>query len=148
MSWHNLGIITPTLQWQLYNVPVIGTESFMVRSSWTIPPFYKMRAYLGQFFATTTEVIGTKRIYPIKDADQGIELIIPDDFKNNGQITRYIGIQLAHPYRVGMRAYDWQVSLDEFMPTPNSGNSSTGTNSILSNNADSVVFPGMTPGLF
>jgi hypothetical protein len=147
VGWHNLGVLTPTLQWQLYNIPVIGTESFMVRSSWTIPPFYKMRAYLGQFFATTTEVVGTKRIYPIKDADQGIELLIPDDFKNNGQITRYIGIQLVHPYRVGMRSYDWQVSLDEFMPDPTAGSS---TNSQTSSNASTInsVFPGATPGFY
>lgn len=151
MGWSTLGTLTPTLEWQLYNVPVIRTESFMVRSSWSIPPYYKMRAYLGQFFSTTTEAIGVKRIYPLKDVDRGIELVIPDDLKNNGQIIRYIGIQLAKPYRVGIRTYDWQVSLDEFMPDPRSGasnaadtNSPTGGNATTSNS----VFPGVTPGLY
>lgn len=137
MNWSNLGTITPTLQWQLYDVPIVGTESFRIRSVWTIPPFYRMKAYLGQFFATTEDVTGIRRIYPIKDKSQTIELPIPEDFKRNGQLTRYIGIKLAPRSKLGLYRYDWQVSVDEFVgENPPEGKSGA------------FILPGQIPGLF
>lgn len=134
-TWSSLGAITPTLRWQLYEVPVVGTETFRVRSTWTIRPYWKMRAYLGQFFSTTTDVTGWKRIYPIKDTNPTIDLLIPEDFKRNGQITRYIGIKLGGTR--GSYAHDWQVELDKFVgdsPPVTSGGTS--------------FLPGQIPGLF
>jgi len=115
MSWSSIGTRTPTLEWQLYDVPVIQTETFRVRNFWTVLPFYRARAYLGQFFGTVTEVVGVQRIYPVKDVHPIIELSIPEEFKANGYLTRYIGIKLAPTSRIGLYRYDWQVELDEFM---------------------------------
>ena len=57
MAWTSIGIKKPTLDWQLYDSPVVGTETFKISSTWSIPPFYKLRAYLGQFFDTDEVVI-------------------------------------------------------------------------------------------
>lgn len=138
MAWNSLGTLTPTLEWQLYDVPVVGVESFRIRSAWTIPPFYRMKAYLGQFFATTEDVTGIRRIYPIKDKSPTIELLIPEDFKRNGQITRYIGIKLAPRSKLGLYRYDWQVWVDEFVGETLSASGSGGA----------FILPGQIPGLF
>lgn len=114
MAWNSLGRKTPTLEWQLYDIPVV-VETFRIKNFWTIALFYKMRGYLGQFFGTITEVTGVRLIYPTKDVYSTIDLTIPEDFKNNGYIIRYIGIKLAPTSRIRLYPYDWQVELDEFM---------------------------------
>ena len=137
MSWSSLGTpIIPTTQWQLYDVPVIEVETFKVKSDWSIQPYWRMRAYLGQFFGTTTEVFGVRRIYPIKDTDQIIDLVIPEDFKKSGQTLRHIGIKLGIYSRLGSFAHDWQVALDGF-----SGSSPTAS-------SGTTILPGQIPGLF
>lgn len=115
MDWANLGSITPVPEWELFNTPVIGTELFRVRNYWTVKPYYRLYAYLGQFFATSNEVLVSRRIYPFKDTAQDIELLIPQDLKNSGIITRYIGIKLALPRKAGTYNHDWRVELDEYM---------------------------------
>lgn len=137
MNWNSLGSITPTTEWQLYNVPVVGVELFRIQNFWTIKPYYRMRAYLGQFFGTIDEVLISRRIYPFKDSIQEIQLLIPSDFKNAGIITRYIGIKLATPYKIGYYAHDWNVRLDEY----------AGENMQVDVN-NSNIFPGQIPGLF
>lgn len=96
-----------------------------------------MKAYLGQFFAVG-EPTGIRRIYPNKDADPTIELAIPEDFKREGQLTRYIGIKLAPRSKLGLYRYDWQVSVDEFV----------GKHSPVSGNGGAFILPGQIPGLF
>lgn len=138
MSWTSLGSKVLTPEWQLFNIPVVGTELFRVKNTWTIKPVYRMRAYLGQFFGTTDEVlVSTKRIYPYKDLHENVELLIPEDLKEAGIITRYIGIRLYIPSRVGIAEYDWQVELEEYT-----------ANLVKTNQTDRDVFPGQIPGLF
>ncbi len=117
MGWSNIGVITPNINWQLYPITTVGSESFRITSHWNIKPYYKLSAYLGQFFVvgSTVEVL-TKpgKIYPIKDTKQVIELIIPKDYKDDGIITRDIGIKLSYP-RLGVYTHDWQVEIDEYL---------------------------------
>lgn len=113
MGWISLGIRQPTLDWQLYDNPVVGTEMFKISNTWSIPPFYKLRAYLGQFFVAN-EVIVFGLIYPIKDNQRVIELKIPDDFQLKGLTTRHIGIKLGYVNKLGLYPYDWEVQLWEF----------------------------------
>lgn len=138
MSWTSLGSKVLTPEWQLFDIPVIGTELFRVKNTWTIKPVYRMRAYLGQFFGTTNEVfVSTKRIYPYKDLFENVELVIPQDLKESGVITRYIGIKLYIPSRVGVAEYDWTLELEEYTA------SSTKTQQ-----TNTGIFPGQIPGLF
>ena len=113
MAWTSIGIKKPTLDWQLYDSPVVGTETFKISSTWSIPPFYKLRAYLGQFF-DTDEVVIFGLIYPTKDNKRIVELKIPDAFQLKGLTTRYIGIKLGHISKPGLYPYDWEVNLHEF----------------------------------
>lgn len=115
MAWSTLGSRTPTLEWQVFDIPVISTEAFRITNRWSIPPYYKMQAYLGQFFGTTAEVFTSKIIYPTKDRLYTVELKIPEDFRNHGILTRYIGIKLGGYRRIGLLNYDWQVEIDEFI---------------------------------
>lgn len=97
-----------------------------------------MRAYFGQFFGTTDEVlVSNKRIYPYKDLRETVELSVPQDLKESGIITRYIGIKLYIPSRVTIAEYDWTLELEEYTA------SSTKTQETNSN-----IFPGQMPGLF
>jgi hypothetical protein len=121
MAWDSLGKITPTLQWQLWNAPVIGTETFKVVSTWNIPPFYRLRAYLGQFFATVDEVVISRKIYPYKDTGRVLDIPIPIDLKKSGEITRYIGVKLGS-IGMGMYQYDWQIELFEYLDNGTSTN--------------------------
>lgn len=115
MKWNSLGTKKPILNWQLYDIPVIGVELFRVTNHWNILPYYRMKGYLGQFFSTTTDVVQPITIYPIKGVQQLIELPIPQDLKNAGNITRYIGIKLAFPFKTGNFGYDWMVELEEYI---------------------------------
>lgn len=137
MIWTSLGSKLLTENWQLYDVAVISTELFKVKNFWTIKPAFRMRAYLGQFFSTTEEVLVSKRIYPFKDSDEIFTLPIPQDFRDNGNLTRFIGIKLSIPSRAGYVQYDWRVELEEFTPILAS-----------SSQADTNILPGQIPGLF
>lgn len=138
MSWTSLGSKVLTPEWQLFDVPVIGTELFRIKNTWTVKPVYRMRAYLGQFFGTTDEVlVSTKRIYPYKDLHETVELPIPQDLKESGIITRYIGIKLYIPSRVGVTQYDWSLELEEYIAS---------STKIQQTNTD--IFPGQMPGWF
>lgn len=117
MNWSNLGSIYPVPEWELFNIPVIDTELFRVRNYWTVKPYYRLYAYLGQFFANTDEVLVSRRIYPFKDTAQNIQLPIPQDLKDSGIITRYIGIKLALPSKAGTYNHDWRIELDEYVST-------------------------------
>lgn len=115
MQWSSLGVVKPTLQWQLYNVPVVGTETFRVTQALNVRSFYGMKAYVGQFFGSIDQVLVSKTIYPRVDIKEFIELKIPQEFKDAGNITRYIGIKLGNPRRLGVTAYNWTVELEELM---------------------------------
>lgn len=138
MSWTSLGSKVLTPEWQLFDIPVIGTELFRIKNTWTIKPPYRMRAYLGQFFGTTDEVlVSTKRIYPYKDLRETVELLIPQDLKESGIITRYIGIKLYIPSRVTIAEYDWTLELEEYTAS-----------SIKTQQINRNILPGQIPGLF
>ena len=114
MGWISLGTRKPTFEWQLYDSPVTDIEVFKVSNTWTISPFYRLRAYLGQFFVAN-EVITSIVIYPVKSVDRVIELQIPERFKQSGLTTRYIGIKLGNISKPGLYPYDWEVQLWEFV---------------------------------
>lgn len=113
--WSSLGIIQPTLDWQIYNVPTIGCETFRITNVVNVVSLYGMRAYLGQFFYNLDQVLVSKRIYPHTDTKQMIELLIPDDFKAQGNITRYLGIKLGKSRKLGVTTYNWTVEIEEFL---------------------------------
>jgi len=115
MAWSSLGTISPNFAWQLFSVPVTGIETFRITNSWSFPPFYGLRAYLGQFFGTSDLVLTSTRIYPVNDTHQLIELNIPEDFKQAGIVTRHIGIKLGHVKKIGLYQYDWQVEISQFL---------------------------------
>ena len=141
MNWNSLGIIKPTFEWQLYDLAIVGSEIFRVTNTWTIPPFYRLRAYLGQFFATN-EVIISSRIYPFKNIHRIIELKIPDDFKQDGIITRYVGVKLGNINKLGLYPYDWQVELWEYLEINANDSQSTHIFSFTDtnlNNSDSIT---------
>lgn len=115
MQWNSLGAIQPTLNWQFYNVPTIGCETFRITNIVNVQSFYGMRAYLGQFFYTLDQALVSKRIYPHTDTKEIIELPIPQDFKADGNITRYLGIKLGKPRRSGVIAYNWTVEIEEIL---------------------------------
>lgn len=115
MQWNSLGIIQPTLDWQIYNVPTIGAETFRVTSIVNMKSLYGMRAYLGQFFYNLDQALVSKRIYPHTDTKEIIELPIPQDFKTEGNITRYLGIKLGKPKRLGVITYNWTVEIEEYL---------------------------------
>lgn len=114
MGWSSIGILSPTINWQTYNVATIGSETFRITNHWNIKPYYKLSAYLGQFFVVNTEVVRPVKIYPIKDTKQIIDLPIPYGYKEDGIIVRYIGIKLSYP-RLGIHSHDWQVEIDEYL---------------------------------
>jgi len=116
MDWARIGApIIPDLNWQFFDQPVIGSETFKITNTWSIRPYYKMKAYLGQFWANSEEVSGVRRIYPIKDTKQIITLEIPEEFKDEGLILRYIGVKLARPLP-STASYDWRIELEVFQP--------------------------------
>lgn len=104
----------PNLDWQLYNVPVIDTETFRVTNNWNIEPVYRLNAYLGQFFGTVDEVLISNKVYPFKEIKSIVNLVIPKDLREAGITIRYIGIKLGYP-RVELFNYDWQVTVDEYL---------------------------------
>ena len=115
MQWNSLGVIQPNKEWQIYNVPTIGVETFRVTSVVNVRSLYGMRAYLGQFFYNLDQVLISKRIYPQVDNKQIVELPIPEDFKAQGNITRYLGIKLGNSRKLGVVAYNWTVEIEEFL---------------------------------
>lgn len=115
MQWNSLGVMQPKLQWQLYNVPVIGTETFRITHATNVQSLYGMKAYLGQFFGSIEQALISKTIYPRTDIKEIALLNIPTELKDAGNITRYIGIKLAKPRRLGVTAYNWHVELEELL---------------------------------
>ncbi len=115
MQWNSLGIIQPSLSWQIYNVPVISTETFRVTSLTNVRSFYGMKAYLGQFFSTLDQVLVSKTIYPRTELKEIVTLAIPQDLKAEADITRYIGIKLGNPRKLGVTAYNWTVEIEELL---------------------------------
>lgn len=113
--WSSLGIIQPTKEWQIYNVPTIGGETFRITNIVDVVSLYGMRAYLGQFFYNLDQVLVSKPIYPYTDRKQLVELAIPDDFKAQGNITRYLGIKLGKSRKLGVTVYNWTVEIEEFL---------------------------------
>lgn len=113
MSWYPLGTVTPSLtEWQLF-----GTPSFseLFRATYLGPiESISSFAWFRSYYATD-EVSEAIRLYP-KTERQIIESVIPEAFKQAGQVVRFFGVRKRSRYRsIGIAPdSNWQVVLEEW----------------------------------
>ena len=112
MAWHPLGTINLTYEWQLFNAPVVGGESFRIRQSWGTPTKPYGKCLIAQFYNQPQEIYGIRVFYATTDL-KIIELAVPLDFQFSGMTTRFIGLKLV-TYRSSFGS-GWQVSVDQFV---------------------------------
>lgn len=110
MTWSSLGTVTLTYDWQLLELPAVGTEMFRISQSWRVKPCRK--ALISQVYAIPYEFFGTRYFYPSQEI-KDIELPIPKAFLEKGINTRYLALKMS----LWAESIDcsWEVTVDEFI---------------------------------
>jgi hypothetical protein len=112
MSWTELGYVIPRYEWQTLNLPVVGSETFRIRQSYSDRPIgYGL---IGQAFSNSPldDFVGVRKIYPVQSESRILTLSIPEDFKLQGLTTRYIVVKMHRYTRVFN--FSWRVYVDVF----------------------------------
>lgn len=111
--WRRLGTIRPQLTWSLLDTPTLS-ETFRLSYS-GIDTNLSSYAYLRQYFSND-EVLPSSKLFP-KREKLILELPIPQAFKDEGVIIRYLGI-----IRIPRKKYgfiypdsDWQLTIEEWI---------------------------------
>jgi hypothetical protein len=110
MGWTSLGALTLNQEWQSFEGAAIGSETFRIRQEFGSKPIGK--AWIAQTFAIGNDFYGFHPIYPNKDNSLIVTLTIPEDFKREGLIVRYLVAKMA--VRTRVFNLDWRLTLEAF----------------------------------
>ncbi|MBE9179109.1 hypothetical protein IQ268_11105 [Oculatella sp. LEGE 06141] len=108
MPWATLGTITPSIEWQTFNLAVTDTETFRIIQSWSKRPINACT--IAQFFPTFQAQTGFRRIYP-NERHIILDLRIPSEFRKQSIITRSIQIRRRLPEVANA---GWAVEIQAF----------------------------------
>jgi hypothetical protein len=111
--WRSLGSITPTLTWQLFNIPTTG-DTFRVTYGGNLARANTF-AYLRQYLSNN-EVTKSIQLYP-KPQQEVIELPIPLALRNTGQFVCYLGAMKfpARRFRYQLPDTNWTLTIEEWL---------------------------------
>lgn len=113
MAWSSLGTLTPSFNWQSFEVPVTGDIALRVTQEYqTSELTFINRLYLSEQFAT-----GERRflfsLYPTKEV-RIYSLQLPSSFVTAGLTVRHLSLK-HNRYGVVAEA-NWSVTLETWMP--------------------------------
>lgn len=112
MSWHFLGTLTLSENWQFVTQPAILTDLFRIRQHWSVPEKPIGKVLIAQFYnQQPVEIFGIKGFYASTDFKL-IEMPVPKDLQFTGMVTRNLGMKLASN-RINNSG--WQISVDQFI---------------------------------
>jgi len=111
MSWNTLGTIEVSTDWQILNQQTYSSIfriSFLgdLQRTWY---FARIRQYYG-----TNEVSLSTRLYP-KSESIILELPIPQELRNQGVASRYLGVRKYPFRRYTVIDSNWQIKIEELV---------------------------------
>ncbi|NJO76155.1 MAG: hypothetical protein HC833_21825 [Leptolyngbyaceae cyanobacterium RM1_406_9] len=111
--WRSLGSITPTLTWQLFDIPTFS-DTFRVTYGGDIARANTF-AYLRQYLSSDI-VTKSIRLYP-KPQQEVIELSIPSSLRDTGQVLCYLGAMKfpARRFRYQLPDTNWTLTIEEWL---------------------------------
>ena len=113
-----MGTKQPTNDWILFPRAVTGTETFRLSHSISSKKPFKLYCLIAQFFFERNSPVGLRRVYPVFGDKPVINLDIPENLRQSGFVTRFIGVKLP-PHILDPRGYiKWFVSLEELLEAP------------------------------
>lgn len=110
MTWVELGTVNLNYQWQLLNSPSVGSETFRITHLFTNNEYVYSKALISQVYGNPYEFYGTRSLYPSNNLKL-LTLPIPNDFKEQGVIVRYLALKLYWRYYISTT---WQIKVEEF----------------------------------
>lgn len=111
MTWVELGTVNLTYEWQLLNSPAVGTETFRVSHLYNEGDYIHGKVLITQVYSNPYEFYSVRTVYPSRDL-KILTLPIPDDFKRQGVIVRYLALKLSRRYY--RYSIGWRVKVEEF----------------------------------
>lgn len=111
--WRILGTVKPSLEWIVLETPTLS-ETFRISYS-GIDPYFNSVVFIRQYFAND-EVLPVSKTYP-KSEKLILEMQIPQAFKNDGLVIRYLGVKRSFRKKYG-RFYpfgNWQLTIEEWI---------------------------------
>lgn len=108
-----MGTKQPTNRWLLFPRLITGTETFRLSHSLSSKKPYKLGGHIGQFFFGNDSPVGVRRIWPIFGEKPVINLDIPENLRQAGYVSRFIGIRLSPKFQDPNGYIKWYVSLEE-----------------------------------
>lgn len=107
--WSPIGTLNLNQNWQLFDTPLIGSETIRV----VMPPGIAVDGYLliAPYYAGAGRG-RTQRIYASDDA-QVITVSIPPDLRDSNEIVRFLGAKLGTRARV-LSGTVWSITCEVF----------------------------------
>lgn len=110
MVWRDMGIVTPTVDWQLFPFSTTG-EVFRLIQTWNTASYWRAIALIAQFFSG--DRFTPRRIWAVSGTTLEF-LKIPQPLKDAGIVDRQIGVLLLTPYRPMDVSLIWSIELQVF----------------------------------
>jgi len=111
MSWNMLGTVVVSTEWQVIEQATFSSTfriSFLgdLQRTWY---FARIRQYYG-----TNEVSLSTRLYPKRESII-LELPIPQELRNQGVASRYLGVRKYPFRRYTVIDSNWQIMIEELV---------------------------------
>lgn len=113
MTWRSLGVVTPTLNWQLFNNPTTS-NTFRVTYQGQLNRINTF-GYLRQYLSGD-EVTKAIRLYP-KPQHEIIELSLPFELREAGLFICYLGVMKfpKRRFRYSLPDTNWSLQIEEWL---------------------------------
>ena len=108
MTWQLLRTVTPTYDWQVIEVPIVGASAIRIEQSWQPEGDFPgvARIILGQQFADGS-LVNFKRVFPYR-SPRLVLFEIPDYLQTAGWLVYFLAVKLNLYARYSAEA-DWQI---------------------------------------
>jgi len=118
MPWQTLGTFAPTPEWQLFDVPVVGSGLFRAQQSYS-SPLGDAWLILSSWYPNGGRS-GFTRLYPTSE-DTLMEMRTPIDFELAGYSVRFIAVR-TNRYADVFTAANWTLTLQHWVEATDPNN--------------------------